>query len=868
MFLFMKSIIYIFVLFIVFSLSSCSQRHAPTAIEDNIYECNYLKNKIFNLNEIWLIIDTDLNTIIEPFNNKINKNELTLKAKIIIFPKHYTTLSFHTNANCKLFVDEVQIETNNKKEQNKIVEKNYSFFPTKDTINLIITLSNKNKSIVFKNVRLSKFSDQEIRVLNYFAISTISLGGILIFSLFFFLLYFYSEQKNNLYLSIYLTFISILIILNIEKVHSFFLNYISSSLFERLINIIFICGLFFLSNYFLIFEKIKTKYINIKNFTFLLLFFTLITFLFPFKYLYILKIIEILSFIVIMILLYGNLNNKNLAKLSIFIISFFILTISYISFLFISNQYPHSSQIYALGFFIYTVSQSVYLTYINNKIEKQEEKLNYKNNIENNIKTTLLKTPAYDVKFIINQIQKHLSIEKIALITNENEDYYNYLVSYLQVDPIVLNQKIDFNTPNNYFDINILKQSIEELSIIEKEFNENGIFTKSILSIPIIENNRIIALVYFENSTTPIDEITKEILISLKGQIKILINTAVAYFQFNQLNNYLEQQVTERTKTVEEQKQQLIKQKDELNDLIEQLEAKNSAILELNDELNMQLEELKTLQNQLEKENEVLQNKHKDLTNKNHILQNNIEYAQRIMKYLMKNEIFFKNFHYIDIPKSIIGGDFYFSAKYDKYIVFALADCTGHGIPGALMSIFSHIEIKKTINSEYNLNKIIKPNKILDILRQRIKERLSYSENTDIKDGLDISLCVLNTETKELEFSGAYNHLIVNQDSRIIDIKGDKMPVGSYIEKFEKPFSVKRIKLNEGDKIYISTDGYFDQFSSINSEKYMLSRFLKLIESIVHEPLENQKEKLINNFHQWKGSYQQIDDVSAVIIQI
>lgn len=864
----MKLIKNILVLTIIFALSGCSKSIIPSKIDENTYECNFSKNKKYNLNQIWKIADNNQNISFDFSNKTIDAKHITLSTKLIISPKNYTTLSFYTNAKCQLFIDGKVTEPNKHFVVNKIIENKYNFFPTKDTINITIVLTSNNKSILFKNIRLSKFSDQEIIGLNFYAISMICLGGVLIFALFFFLLYFYSDQKNNLYLSIYLSFISILIILNIDKVNSFFLSFISTSFFERIINIAFVWGLFFLSCYFLIFEKIKTKYFNTRNFIILLLIFTFTTFLFPIQYFYILKIIELLSFVVIMIFLFQQFKNRNIVRLTIFMTGFVILSISYISFLFTSNENPYSSHIYAFGFFIYTVSQSIYLTFINNRIEKQEEKLNYKSNLENHIKTTLLKTPAYDVRFIISQIQKHLSIEKIALITNENEDYFNYLVSYLQVEPIIVNQKIDFTTPNTYFDINIVNQSIEQLDIVEKEFKEDGNLIKSIISVPIIENERIIALVYFENSSTAIDEITKEILISLKGQIKILINTAVAYFQFNQLNNYLEEQVTARTKTVEEQKQELLKQKDELNKLVDQIESKNSAILELNDELNMQLEELKTLQNQLEKENEVLQNKYRDLTNKNQILQNNIEYAQRIMRYLMKNETFFKNFQYIDIPKSIIGGDFYFSEKYDKYIVFALADCTGHGIPGALMSIFSHIEIRKTLNSEYQSNKAIKPNVILDILRQRIKERLNYSENIDIKDGLDISLCVLDTETKELEFSGAYNHLIVYQDARIIDIKGDRMPVGSYIEKFEKPFSVKRIKLNDGDKVYLPTDGYLDQFSSKNSEKYMLSRFLKLIESIVNEPLENQKEKIINNFHEWKGSYQQIDDVSAVIIQI
>jgi serine phosphatase RsbU (regulator of sigma subunit) len=212
-------------------------------------------------------------------------------------------------------------------------------------------------------------------------------------------------------------------------------------------------------------------------------------------------------------------------------------------------------------------------------------------------------------------------------------------------------------------------------------------------------------------------------------------------------------------------------------------------------------------------------------------------------------------------PKDIVAGDFYWVEKKGNNVFFAVADCTGHGVPGALLSVVCSNLISKVVKE---LN-IIKPALILDKVSELLEERFSESDE-DIKDGMDISICVLNTDTLELQYAGANNPIYIIKQSLINEIKPDKQPIGKYDHR--KPFSNHIIMMERGDLIYLFTDGFADQFGGEKGKKYKYSNFRELLIKTSDLDIHQQKQTIANTFNDWKKGYEQIDDVCIMGVKI
>lgn len=279
---------------------------------------------------------------------------------------------------------------------------------------------------------------------------------------------------------------------------------------------------------------------------------------------------------------------------------------------------------------------------------------------------------------------------------------------------------------------------------------------------------------------------------------------------------------------------------------------------------------------------------------KNKEIVDSINYAQRIQSaYLPPEETFhkiFKNGFVYFQPKDLVSGDFYWfygqnNEKGEKEVFVAAADCTGHGVPGALMSVICCNAMNETVITR----QIQDTGKILDTTRDIVKKSLKSSDNSQYKDGMDISLCKINLVTRKVEFSGANNPLWIITSAKEIqgatprryddhpnilwEVKGDKQPIGLY--EHEKPFTTHHLSLSEGDKIYMFSDGYQDQFggedisdSKKGGKKFKSANFKKLLVSLFEHPMGQQKEELHNTFVQWKGDLEQIDDVCVIGICI
>jgi serine phosphatase RsbU (regulator of sigma subunit) len=209
------------------------------------------------------------------------------------------------------------------------------------------------------------------------------------------------------------------------------------------------------------------------------------------------------------------------------------------------------------------------------------------------------------------------------------------------------------------------------------------------------------------------------------------------------------------------------------------------------------------------------------------------------------------------MPRDIVSGDFYFLAHKGKLIYIAVADCTGHGVPGAFMSILG----LTFLNELVHYGACPGAASVLNKMREKIMKALQQTGVEDEqKDGIDMVLGIIDTESNKLNFSGAFNPIYIVKKNRIMEMAGDKMPIGVAAEE-EKPFTDHFCELDEGDLLYFFTDGFVDQFGGPSGKKFKYQPFRSLLLTISSLPIHKQKEKLIDTFHEWKGNLPQLDDV-------
>ena len=270
-----------------------------------------------------------------------------------------------------------------------------------------------------------------------------------------------------------------------------------------------------------------------------------------------------------------------------------------------------------------------------------------------------------------------------------------------------------------------------------------------------------------------------------------------------------------------------------------------------------------------EKQKEIVEEKQKEILD-------SITYARRIQRALLTSDEYIKNNlpaeHFILFkPKDIVSGDFYWALRSlpamggegRGLFYITAADCTGHGVPGAFMSMLNISYLNENVIERG----ISMPNEILDAQRAEIIKSLNPPGSTEIsKDGMDCILCAYDFDKMLLHFAAANNPLWLVRNSELIEYKADKMPVGKYTEEM-LPFTLQTIALQKGDVVYTSTDGFADQFGA-SGKKMMKKKFKEELLKIHHQPMAEQKEYLNNFFENWKGNTEQVDDVCVIGIKI
>mgnify|MGYP000294525967 CR=1 FL=1 len=215
-------------------------------------------------------------------------------------------------------------------------------------------------------------------------------------------------------------------------------------------------------------------------------------------------------------------------------------------------------------------------------------------------------------------------------------------------------------------------------------------------------------------------------------------------------------------------------------------------------------------------------------------------------------------------PKDIVSGDFYWFEKSEKINFFAAVDCTGHGVPGAFMSLVG----ANGLNTSIREHKAVEPNEILNHLNTFVSESLNKSrEENQIRDGMDIALCSINYETMELKYAGANNPLYLIRDNQFTIIKADKFAIGSF-EPMTKTYNQHTLKLQKGDVIYLFSDGYADQFGGERGKKFLYNRFREHLLTVHQKPMNEQKDYLERTMHEWQGSFEQVDDILVIGVRI
>ncbi len=553
----------------------------------------------------------------------------------------------------------------------------------------------------------------------------------------------------------------------------------------------------------------------------------------------------------------------------------------------------HTFYMSGFGLFVFLFTLSIMMAMHNARAERQIIIYSYILKKLDVLRNELLKIPFYDIGRALKVVASILKLSRGVWIDKEKDYFVRYEIKLNKLKEVSARLS---EIEQNFLPAEIIKQTAEaektfiypatkkEKRLIEKRrisdkfpLSEYLIrrSIKSVMATPLKQSGKVVSLLYFEEYYKFINLIHKRIIEASASQLVSMKNNAENFEKLRQLNLKLETIVAERTKVLKEKEAELKRKEAELREKMEELQAYNE---ELNT-INLELEHNKTIIEQktfeLEKlHNEILRQKN-FAEHQNKIYNESLEFARNIQSFVLQEdeELPFRDYFVFYQPRGLVGGDFYWLRKIGKKVLLMVADCTGHSIPGAFMSMLGSTLLSDIIKEHVIFKKHpeITPSQILYLLREKLLKALgsdsAYSYSS-VHDGIDMALALYDPDTKMLEFAGAYMSLWVIRDGELIDLKGDRFPIGMYVKMTKmKSFTDKTITLKQGDRLYLFSDGYADQFNPLG-EKFYKKNFRKLLLEIAGYPASLQKEILYTTFKEWKGQTAQTDDVLIVGIII
>ncbi len=333
-------------------------------------------------------------------------------------------------------------------------------------------------------------------------------------------------------------------------------------------------------------------------------------------------------------------------------------------------------------------------------------------------------------------------------------------------------------------------------------------------------------------------------------------------YRLRRKNLKLEQLVTDRTTEIQQKNLELEQYNEEIMAQRDQIESQKIMVEEANEELNQTNEEILAQRDQIESQKNKLLKQNKDIFA-------SISYARKIQEAILPSEEVINetlpNSFFFYRPKDIVSGDFYWVERVGEKVYWAAVDCTGHGVPGAFMSILGSNSLTQIIIERG----VEKPAQILEELTKHVIDSMGETrDGKDIMDGMDIALCCWNQETGILDYAGAYNPLFLIRNGELHETKATRRPVGRYLSKRTKPFENHSIELKSDDMIYVFSDGFADQFGGENGDKYTYKRLRAKLKECSNEEVLIQRTTLEKEFDEWKGNRGQLDDVCLIGVRI
>lgn len=603
---------------------------------------------------------------------------------------------------------------------------------------------------------------------------------------------------------------------------------------------------FFALFFYYLYKPIINKYfiLALSGISILMTFFVLLTDLQTFSFT--LFIFIALSSLTLVYILYAQikvLSEKKEGALIPFLGTLALLVTAVNDILYVSGTI-NSIYLVPVGLFIFIFAQSYLLSFTFSKLYKQKEELSRLISDTEKLKNELLNKKSFDIYESFEVLCNYFDANRGFLFTVNNKNETKFKANY----PNTSLDKLKNDFPKNL----IIKAINTKKSIIISKASTSSFYDKdyfnkysvtSSLTVPFKVSEKIKAVAYFERNVKKhlFTKHNAKISEELASQVLGLIDNSDLYTETENITKNLEKIIEARTKDVSNQKELLETQKIEIE--------------AVNNQLADSLEEIKT---------------------KNNIITENIRSARIIQAALLpENKYLYSLFQDVFVlfrPKEIVSGDFYqvnevITNTGEKNIIFTLADCTGHGVPGVLISLIGNNLIKNAI-----INKeIYKPSNILNQIQEDISKKLTQSDdNKKIKDGMDIAIINYKPKSYMLEYSGAKIDLLILRNNKINEIKADRLSISADRHKKlkSKSFTNYKIQLKKGDVLYLATDGYQDQFGGKDDTKFMKRKFKALFEEIGSLPFEIQRSRLLKTLNNWQGKNIQNDDITVIGIKI
>ncbi len=830
-----------------------------------------------------------------------NTGYATYHLKIIIPPEekyfsfsvHGIFTSYRLYINGKFIDENGKVSTNPKTQKGTWLPKTYVFYSNSDTIDIVLQVSN---FIHFKSGILRPVIVGRPRSMYRYSILGISyegslLGAMLMMALYFLFLFYYEPHNvSSLYLALVLIGQTILTGLDGEYIIFRIFPHLNFKFAIHLLYFFFLYRtlLFLHYLYFLVPKEFNVKIVLGVTGIFFVMFLYVI--FLPIKYFYFALLFYIVATFTLGV--YAIYQLIKLIKYQIgavyTLLGLSILLLTGVNDMLYDFGYIHTFYMIGLGFVVFIFMLSMMIAMRNARCQNQVLAYSLMLKKLSTLREELVKIPFYDLAGALNIVVSLLGTSRGVWIDKEGNDLMVSYETFLSESKEIKKNLDDL--PKNYLSrlavtISLKFRRMFVYSLNKRDLNRRLRNKKNLVRIklanyltekrlqalavtPISQKSQILSLLYLENRYKAFSNFQKRLVLSIIAQLAALKTNADSYKKLQDLNNKLEYLVRERTEILKQQERELYSKEAELKEKMEELQAYNEQINRIHSELEKSKTEIEQKNFELEKlHNEIF--KQKELAEKRYAsLIEKIKFAQQIQDLILRIEpnLPFKDLFILYLPKNIVSGDFYWIRRFGHKIILTVADCTGHGVPGAFMSILGATLLNEIFNRYYLLDpelKDLRPSMVLDELREKVIKTLGQEQDStdNIKDGMDIALAIYDEQTKTLEFSGAYLPAYIVRGKELIELKGDRQPIGVYYRaSLRKPFTTKQMQMQNGDVLYLFTDGYSDQFNP-KGEKFYKKNLRRVLLEISEYSGSIQKDLLLKIHLEWRGDHYQVDDI-------